>query len=435
MNQDDQNKSFLPKKEMTYEEYKEHVRERLNRLVPMFAKSSVGDFSANVDFPEEEDEFTEFYSGIQIMLDVIREQLAAERKRAEEWAALVSAIGEGVIVTDEQGNVKFMNAEAEKMLLWTSEDILGKKLVDIVPLMDENGNSISQENRPTVMALESKSKVAGKYIFEKKDSTKFNVFLTVTPYLMGEKTLGTIEVFRDITKEEEIEKRKDEFISIAAHQLRTPLGAMRWNLEYLLTDKKIEIPKDIKDILERVYASDLRLITLVGSLLSISRVESGKIELTFASTNLKQLARSVIDELQERINEKKHKLEFSYDETLPTLNIDARLVREVYLNLIYNAITYTPEGGKIEVSIAKRDHEVLNTISDNGIGIAKSEQHRLFEKFFRGERAVKLDTKGTGLGLYLVKIIVESGGGKIWYESEEGKGTTFRFTIPIKEAK
>ena len=435
MNQDDQNKSFLPKKEMTYEEYKEHVRERLNRLVPMFAKSSVGDFSANVDFPEEEDEFTEFYSGIQIMLDVIREQLAAERKRAEEWAALVSAIGEGVIVTDEQGNVKFMNAEAEKMLLWTSEDILGKKLVDIVPLMDEKGNSISQENRPTVMALESKSKVAGKYIFEKKDSTKFNVFLTVTPYLMGEKTLGTIEVFRDITKEEEIEKRKDEFISIAAHQLRTPLGAMRWNLEYLLTDKKIEIPKDIKDILERVYASDLRLITLVGSLLSISRVESGKIELTFASTNLKQLARSVIDELQERINEKKHKLEFSYDETLPTLNIDARLVREVYLNLIYNAITYTPEGGKIEVSIAKRDHEVLNTISDNGIGIAKSEQHRLFEKFFRGERAVKLDTKGTGLGLYLVKIIVESGGGKIWYESEEGKGTTFRFTIPIKEAK
>lgn len=356
----------------------------------------------------------------------------AEEERAKD-SALLGSLGEGIVVLDKNGTIVKANPMAESLTGWKAAEMRGKNWDELVPLEDENGKRVPIADRASQKVLETKKVFANdKYYYVRKDGKKFPVGTTAAPVLVKGKVIGVIKVFRDITREKYIDKAKSEFVSLASHQLRTPLSSIKWFSEMLLHGDAGELAKEQKEFVNNIFLSNERMIDLVNSLLNISRIESGRIIVDPVPTDVGQLVRELIKELEVKIKEKNMQMAVSVYENMPKINLDPKLIRQVYMNLLTNSIKYTPAGGRIVVMISIKDKEILSQISDNGYGIPKREQERVFQKFYRGENVVKVEIDGTGLGLYLVKAIVESSGGKIWFESEEGKGTAFWFTLPLE---
>jgi len=249
------------------------------------------------------------------------------------------------------------------------------------------------------------------------------------------KVIGCVVVFRDITKERMIDKAKSEFVSLASHQLRTPLSAVNWYAEMLLNGDAGKINENQRKYLEEIYHGNQRMVALVNSLLNVSRIELGTLAINIKPTNLTKLANSVLTELRPKIKNKKLKVTKKYDSRLPKIKVDPKLMRIVFQNLLSNAVKYTPLGGKVRLNITKRQSAILITVADTGYGIPKNQQAKVFTKLFRGDNVRTKQTEGTGLGLYIVKAVVKEAGGKIWFKSQENKGTTFYVTLPLKGMK
>ena len=236
----------------------------------------------------------------------------------------------------------------------------------------------------------------------------------------------------DITDRKEAEQMKSDFVSFATHQLRTPLAGIKWLLELAQAP---ELPEEIASYIQDARASADRLIRLVNDLLDVSRHESGRLTTNPQPTDLAAVSSQVVGELLLLAREKNQHLELEPAPGLPPVMVDPKLAREVILNLVSNALRYTPEGGAVTIRMHADDGAVEWAVRDTGIGIPASAQNRLFEKFYRADNAFVVHTEGTGLGLYLVRLIVERSGGLVWCESTEGVGSTFRFTLPIADER
>lgn len=231
-------------------------------------------------------------------------------------------------------------------------------------------------------------------------------------------------------KLKELDKAKSEFISIASHQLRTPLTAIKGYISMLLEGSYGEFPEKAKRPVESVYKSNERLIKLVNDLLNISRIESGKIEINLKKSSIEEIIESVIEELKIEAEKKKIYLKFEKEE-LPKIKIDSEKIRNVILNIIDNAIRYTDKGG-VTVKAYKTDDKIQIVISDTGAGMTKEELGKIFESFSRAGAGSKFYTEGAGLGLYVAKKFIELHGGKIWAVSPGiGKGSTFYIELPL----
>lgn len=230
----------------------------------------------------------------------------------------------------------------------------------------------------------------------------------------------------------ELDRIKSEFISIAAHQLRTPLGSMRWNIERLLSRK--DMPKDIKERIEHVYDRSKHMASLVNDLLTVSRIEQGRVSQKLKTTEICDVVRAIVSETKAWTKEKGVSIELKIEEDkIPPAMIDAQHFREAMENLLSNAVKYNRLNGKVTVELKPVDSEHAQiSIADTGIGIPQEDKSRLFSKFFRAGNALQSNVEGSGLGLFIAKYYVEGCGGKLSFQSEEGKGTTFYIDLPLR---
>ncbi len=246
------------------------------------------------------------------------------------------------------------------------------------------------------------------------------------------KEIDYLLIFNDITREKQIEKMKTEFVSVTAHQLRTPLSSMKWALQLLMDGDIGKITPEQKDIFEKTYQSNERVIKIVNDLLNVTKIEEGEYLHELILADIEKVIVSVISSLSQVIEEKKINLEFiGPKKKIPQTKIDVEKIKIVIQNFIENAIKYTHTDGKIIISLKKDKNNIEFKVQDTGIGISKKDQKRIFTKFFRSETALKIETDGSGLGLFISKNIVEAHNGKIYFKSEEGKGSIFYFTLPI----
>jgi PAS domain S-box-containing protein len=245
--------------------------------------------------------------------------------------------------------------------------------------------------------------------------------------------VGTIQ---DITREKAVDQAKSEFVSLASHQLRTPLSAINWYTEMLIAGDAGELNADQKKFLGEVYAANQRMVDLVNSLLNVSRLELGTFAVEPVETDFVEVAKSVVAELAPQIAAKQMNVETRYDQ-LPKIMADPKLVRIIFQNFMTNALKYTPEKGKVLFTLTKdpSGQFVQVVVGDTGYGIPKDQQDKIFSKLFRADNVRAKDTEGTGLGLYIIKSIVDEVGGKVSFISEENKGTTFTVLLPIAGMK
>lgn len=229
----------------------------------------------------------------------------------------------------------------------------------------------------------------------------------------------------------ELDKLKSEFISVAAHQLRTPLSAVKWAVKMVLDGDAGPVNEEQKNILDQGYKSNERMIALINDLLDVSRIEAGRFEYEFVEISLEDLIETSIQEFQQIAKHKSINLKYYKSERrLPKVKADSLKLKMVVENLIDNAIKYTAPGGQVEVLFKYYRNTIEVIVSDSGVGIPKDQISQLFSKFFRAKNVIRMQTDGTGLGLFIAKRIVEKHGGIIWAESEEGKGTQMHFTLP-----
>lgn len=234
---------------------------------------------------------------------------------------------------------------------------------------------------------------------------------------------------------QDLKKVKSDSISAVVHQFRMPLSGIKWTLSMLLSGDMGPLNNDQKNFLMKSYENNARLIALVNDILIAGKIQSGKDHYELERTDIVDLIDSVFFEIE--LQASKRDVTIKYDKekfkTLSAVYINQETMRVVLQSLLENAVKYTIEGGKVELDAKRESDHLVISIGDNGIGIPKDQMKDVFTKFFRARNAIKQETDGSGLGLYITKTIVEKNGGKIWFESAEGKGSTFYFTIPLQE--
>jgi PAS domain S-box-containing protein len=359
---------------------------------------------------------------LNILEDVDQERKRAEEER-EKTLAIITNFADGLLVFDKEGNLSLINPQAENFFGVKVNEVIGKSSKDLA--------SISPfQSLINLLGVEIKS------VFRKELALRENLILEVTslPLLREGERIGTLVILHDVTREKMIERIKTEFVSVAAHQLRTPLSAIKWTLRMLLDGDVGELTPEQRDFLEKTYKSNERMIMLINDLLNVTRIEEGRYLYNPVLTEFEPILESLLSFYTEEIKRKGLKLEVEKPkEKLPPVMVDVEKIKLALQNLIENAIKYTLPGGKISISLKRLEDSIEFSIKDTGVGIPKDQQNRVFTKFFRAVNATRLETEGSGLGLFITKNIIEAHGGKIWFESEEGKGTTFYFTLPIPQ--
>ncbi len=435
------------------------IMDAIRRVTDEISQNARTDASALVAAQQATDDRTLYYIQltsalamvliIGIMLLLIREtggRTRAERALREERnvaiaakakdEAILSSIGDGVFALDSHNRIILFNKAAQHISGYNEQEALGKLYSDVLAFSSEDGKTkhatfIEQAQRGIQAQMENHT------VLKNKAGELIPVDDSAAPIRNADgKQIGIIIVFRDITKQRQLERAKDEFISLVSHQLRTPLTAIRLFVEMLKGEQVGKLNAQQKGYIEKVHLSTERMIKLVGDILNVSRIELGRIKVEPTTTDTNALILSHIDEVAPLAKEKKVAITFIPRKDLPKLSVDPILFGQIVHNLLTNAIRYTKDKeGKVNLTFLQKGKDFELSVKDNGIGIPTAEQSHIFERFYRAENAKQAIGEGTGLGLYLIKLILTTAGGAIRFESTQGKGTTFYVTIPASGMK
>ncbi|HSE60874.1 MAG TPA: ATP-binding protein [Candidatus Saccharimonadales bacterium] len=433
------------------ERYQRHIRRQLQSLAPIFGNAAIGDFSGQVKLPEEENELTEFFVGVQIILDTIREKvgeletslaklqaandiIASEKARVE---AILESMGEGLVTVDESWHTTYINEPAINLLGQHSR-VVGQDATQVLRLEDADGNPVPESKHPVARAIGSRRRISvdltkrPAYYVRATGTQRRRLGFTITPIIRERKIAGAAIVLRDMTDEANMDRAKSEIISIASHQLRTPLTAIRWYATSLLKDEEDLSPNQRIEYLQRIHDANQHMIQLVDDLLNVSRIDLGTLTLEPRPTSLHATLDAVLKELAVEIAGKKLQIMENSNSHLYPVVVDPNSLHIILQNLISNAVKYSNEGGQVHITLQQQTHNALIAVKDHGVGIPAEQQVKIFSKLFRASNAQRVAVDGSGLGLYVTKAMVERTGGRIWFDSVEGQGSTFYITLPSK---
>lgn len=365
----------------------------------------------------------------------LQSQLSQESFKAE---ALVNAMTEGVIVIDSTGRITLMNSSAAYMTGWSTASSLGLDYRTPLKLALKAHDGSVQASDPLSQAVTTGKAVASNdMVLTNKDGKTILLAVTATAIPSEDGTpAGGILVMRDITKQKELERQKDEFISTASHEMRTPVAAIEGYLSLAMNPKVATIDDRGRTLLQKAHDSTGHLGSLFRDLLSITKMEDGTKKLPREAVNLSDMVKNVVSDMQFVAASKKLSLSIAGAAPAGTATIEQAVyvmanperLREVVMNLIENAIKYTPTGS-VTVATSGNGQEVSFSVTDTGPGIAPEDQPHLFEKFYRVAKTAQA-VSGTGLGLYLCRSVIESFGGHVNVSSTPGQGSIFGFTLP-----
>lgn len=337
----------------------------------------------------------------------------------------VDNASEHIMITDENGVIVYANQAATKLTGYSLKEIIGARPSLWGGLMprefyEKMWRTIKEERNVFIGEVTNKRKNGSSYIAE----------LRISPVVDSK---GSVKFFvgieRDITTAKEIDRAKTEFVSLASHQLRTPLSIISWYVMEILSGEE-PLSDRLRDYAEEIKKGSTRMIDLVNALLDVSRIDTGSFLISSEPVLLCWLIESIIADFKKQAEEKGVTLSVDCSNASFVTNLDARLFRIVLQNLVINGIKYTPKGGTVTVVTQSDGDSFTVAVKDTGIGVPEDEREGMFTKFFRASNAKKTDPDGTGLGLYLVKGIMKATGGEVWFESEVGKGAAFFVRFP-----
>ncbi|HEY4488666.1 MAG TPA: ATP-binding protein [Candidatus Paceibacterota bacterium] len=400
----------------------EFGRGNLGYRTTVHSNDEIGDLA--VSFNTTADKLSKTVASLQAEEQVT----SAERNKLR---LILAGITNAVIAVDLERRIVLFNRAAETLTKRRVDEVIGKPIEEVISLYDAK-SAISTDTYCPKNTKEPDGVVYSGNDLRIEDSSGIEHIVNVVSGRIREGQsiqLGCVITLEDITRESVMERTKREFVSIAAHQLRTPLTGMSWTVEMLLSGAKGVLNAGQKELVERGLDAIHRMVELVNDLLDVSRIEEGLFGIKTAQKMLAPIFDRILANLKKQADRRAIVLDIQIDPNLPPLEIDEDKLEFAISNLVDNAIKYTPERGRVEVRARVENSAVVISIKDSGIGIPDAEHDRVFTKFFRSRRAKALHTDGSGLGLYVAKNIVEHHGGKISFDSKEGQGTTFRIAI------
>ncbi len=356
--------------------------------------------------------------------------LALLRHEKAESDALFLSIGEGALVTDNNANISRVYKSALDILGYKKDELLGKWYPEVVIVEDEHGVIIPNMERPIMEVFLTGKSVFRKVIYRRKDGARISLAVTVSPILLNKSPVGAIEVFRDITEEVKLENAKDEFISVASHELRTPATIVKQYLSMLVGGYAGTFSKRQLNMLRTAYESNERQLTIINDLLRVARAEAGKVNLTKESVDVVTLLARIVTEQETKYKNARQSVSYKHTVRSAYCNADPVHMRMILENILSNAHKYTPIGKKIEVTLSEGPHNIKITVKDEGVGIQKKDIPKLFQKFSRIDNPLAASAGGSGLGLFWVKKLVTLHNGSIRVSSKINEGTTFTILLP-----
>ncbi len=334
-------------------------------------------------------------------------------------AAILSNIADGVIMTDSKTRIILANPASEHLFNFQQNKAIEKPLIEV--LLNYEIDELLKKCINT--GQERKAQI---------DTTGGKFLMVIAVPLKTNKISGALLLFQDLTEMRGLQTMRREFVGNISHELRTPLAAIKAIIE-TLQDGAIKDSTVAEDFLNRVNLEVDSLTQMVNELIELSRIETGKTHLNMEPVNLNQEIQEAVSHLSPQAERKSVSLVLQLNGGLPLVLADRERLQQVIINIVHNAIKFTPSQGKITIQSDATDNSIMVHVSDTGIGISRDDLPHIFERFFKADKS--RSNSGSGLGLAIAKHIVQAHNGKIWVQSQEGQGSTFSFSIPLSTTK
>lgn len=404
------------------------ITKPIEKLTQMTQSLAAGNISSRVP-ADSSNELGQLSQNFNLMADRIQEQIDKISEEHRRSATILTNMGEGVLLVNGASEITYANPTAISMLA-LPDVYIGKALIEINRIPELQALLKKAEQTETVAFAE----------IQLGNLREPEAEVTIVPVSAGQEY---VIVIHDVTKERQLERIRADFVANVSHELRTPLTTIRGYAETLLSEDSVRT-KTGEQFIVKILNHSARLTRLISDLLELSRLELGEVELKRSPCHLHTFYKPILDVFEPLLEESGLVLKWEISEAFPEVNVDQRLFMQIFVNLIDNAIKYTPDGGTITVSADVDTSEIIEApdttaeeiivhVKDTGIGIPMESQPRVFERFYRVDEGRAREMGGTGLGLAIAKHIALSHNGRIWLDSVLGQGSVFHVAVPLSD--